>query len=183
MRILAKTLLAGLLLAALSAPASAQLPPQRMDLVKIEREIDSFSVETLEVFSLNQDGANHYYLTVGHLGFGDDVVQVMIDPLFELFIPLGDTVAEALASMQNIQQLLDETPGTSIEIEGCLAFGVPNDKLEPVKVTLLKPLLSKILAFSIQRGEYMRAAHLQKSDFNTLVRGVKFYQKIHPKEP
>lgn len=176
-------LLATLLLATLPVLASAQLPPQRMELVTVEHEIDSFSVERLEVFRLPQDGANHYYLTVGHLGFGDDVIQVMIDPLFELFIPLGDTVAEALASMQNIQQLLDEAPGTSIEVEGCLAFGVPNDQLEPVKVTLLRPLLSKILEFSIQRGEYMRAAHLSKSDFNTLVRGVKFYQKIHPKEP
>ncbi len=171
-------LLATSLLATFPFLTSAQLPPQRLELVKVENE-----VETFEVFKLPQGDAFNYYLSVGHLGFGDEVLQVMIDPLFELFIPLGGTVAEALESMQNIQQIFKEAPGTSMESEGCLAFGVPNDKREPVKITLIKPLLSKTLEFSIRREEYMRAAHIQKSEFDSLVRGVKFYQKIHPKEP
>ena len=46
----------------------------------------------------------------------------------------------------------------------------------------MKPVLSKILEFSVQREGYMRAAHMQKGEFDTLVRGVKFYQRLHPKE-
>lgn len=171
-----------LVLAILPVLASGQSIPQRLELVQIEKEIDSFSVETLEVFNMPEEGANHYYLTVGRLGFGDEVVQVLFDPISELFIPLGDTVAEALESLQQIQALFKQQPGASLETTGCLAIGFPNGNREPVRVKYMKPVLSKILEFSVQREGYMRAAHMQKGEFDTLVRGVKFYQRLHPNE-
>ena len=106
----------------------------------------------------------------------------MFDPISELFIPLGDTVAEALESLQQIQALFKQQPGASLETTGCLAIGFPNGNREPVRVKYMKPVLSKILEFSVQREGYMRAAHMQKGEFDTLVRGVKFYQRLHPKE-
>lgn len=171
-----------LVLAALPVLASAQNIPQRLELVQIEREIDSFSIETLEVFNMPAEGANHYYLTVGRLGIGDDVIQAYIDPLSELFIPLGESVAEALESMQQLQSLFKEQPGTGLETAGCVAIGFPNEKLEPVRVTYRKPLLTKSLEFTVQRDTYSRSAQMQKSDFDALVRGVKFYQRLHPNE-
>lgn len=35
------------------------------------------------------DGVNHYYLSVGHLGIGGDILQINFDRIFELFLPLG----------------------------------------------------------------------------------------------
>ena len=110
------------------------------------------------------------------------MIQAYIDPLSELFIPLGESVAEALESMQQLQSLFKEQPGTGLETAGCVAIGFPNEKLEPVRVTYRKPLLTKSLEFTVQRDTYSRSAQMQKSDFDALVRGVKFYQRLHPNE-
>lgn len=171
-----------LVLSALSALAFAQPIPVRIDLVKIENEVDSFTVETMSVFNMPEEGVNHYYLSVGRLGHGDDVIQVLFDPLSELFIPLGDTLAETIESMQQIQTLFKEQPGATMEMTGCLNIGFPTEKREPVRIKYMKPLLSKILEFSVQREDHIRAAHMQKSEFDSLLRGVKFYKRLHPKE-
>ena len=172
-----------------SVASFAQLSnlPQRLELVTVDLEVgDQGSLlstqENLEVFNMPKDGVNHYYLSVGHLGVGDDIIQFNIDPIFELFIPLGDTVAEALGKLQDLQTLFKGAKNESIELEGCLAAAFPNDNLETVTVTYQKVLLTKMLAFSVKRGEYIRATHIPKSQFNNLVRTLKFYKKIHPKE-
>lgn len=128
------------------------------------------------------DGENHYYLSVGHLGIGDDIIQFNIDPIFELFIPLGDTVAEAMDYLKELQSLLKGPKGKSMEIEGCLAAAFPNDKLEKVTVTYQKVLLTNLLEFKVEREGYTRATHIPKSQFNSLIRSLKFYRKLHPKE-
>ena len=186
----AKTTLPALLAMALfvAAPAlsSAQDFPRRDEIVRIENGEDDDNFlsipEILEVFSQPAGEGKQYFLSVGHLGFGDEVVQVLFDPLFELFIPLGGSLDEALASLQELQGLYNEPVGTGFEKQGCLAFGVPNDNLETVRVTYMKSLLSRLLEFTIEREGYIRSAHVQRSDFNAIVRGVKFYQKIHPNE-
>lgn len=155
--------------------------PQRNEIVRVEVGGEG-SDEIIEVFDQPVDGESHYFLSVGHLGFGDEVIQVLFDPIFELFIPLGDNLDEAMETLQQMQALFKEPVGTSLETTGCLAFGFPRENREPVKVTYRKPLLSKLLEFSVEREGYIRAAHLQKSDFNSLVRGMKFYKKLHPKK-
>ncbi|MBR5018409.1 MAG: hypothetical protein IKX53_02090 [Bacteroidales bacterium] len=161
--------------------------PQRLELVTVDLELgDEGSLlsteENLEVFNMPIDGVNHYYLSVGHLGIGNDVIQINFDPVFELFIPIGDTVAEALEYLQGLQDLFKGPKGTNREIEGCLAPAFPNDKLETVTVTYQKLLATKLLAFSVEREGYTRATHIPKSQFNSLVRNLKVYRKLHPKE-
>ena len=180
-------LILSLLVWSLAAVAQISKLPQRLELVTVDLEVGdqgSFlsTEENLEVFNMPVDGVNHYYLSVGHLGVGDDIIQFNIDPIFELFIPLGDTVAEALENLKGMQALFKGPKDESIEIEGCLAAAFPNDNLEKVTVTYQKVLLTKMLAFSVQRGEYIRATHIPKSQFNSLVTSLKFYKKIHPKE-
>ena len=161
--------------------------PQRLELVTVDLELgdeDSFlsTQENLEVFNMPVDGVNHYYLSVGHLGIGDDVIQFNIDPIFELFIPIGDTVAESLEYLQGLQALFKGPKGKSMEIEGCLAAAFPDDNLEKVTVTYKKVLLTNVLAFSVERQGYIRATHIPKNQFNSLVKSLKFYRKLHPKE-
>ena len=160
--------------------------PQRLELVTVELEVgDQGSLlsteESLEVFNMPEDGVNHYYLSVGHLGIGDDIVQFNIDPIFELFIPLGDTVAEALEYLQNLQALYKEPKGTSIETQGCLSAAYPRGNMEKVTVTYQKVLMTNLLAFSVERQGYTRATHIPKSQFNNLVRTLKIYRKLHPR--
>lgn len=157
---------------------------QRLEIAQVTAgDEDSASSETIEVFKMRgDDGVNRYYLSVGHLGFGDEIVQVQIDPLFELFIPLGDTLAEALDKLKELQALYKRPRGSSIEVSGSLAFGVPSEKFEPVKVTYRKLLLSRMLDFSVEREGYIRSAYVRKTDFGSLVNSVKFYRKLHPKE-
>ena len=170
-----------------SAAAIAQGIPQRLELVTVDLELgDDDSIlsteENLEVFNMPIDGENHYFLSVGHLGFGDDIIQFNIDPIYELFIPLGDTVAEAQEYLEKLQTLYKGSKGSSMEIEGCIAAAFPNDKLEKVTVTYQKVLLTHLLEFSVEREGYTRATHIPKSQFNALIRSLKIYRKLHKKE-
>ncbi len=173
-----------LLLATMPVFAFAQKSgmPQRHSLVEVTIDDDSIPAEYLDVFNAPVDGENHYFISVGHLGYGDEVVQLLFDPVFELFIPLGDSVSEALETLEKMQDLFKQDPGTGMEMQGCQAFGFPNQEREKVTVTYRKVFLDKMLEFSVQREGYIRSAHIGKSDFGSAVRGVKFYHKIHPKE-
>lgn len=119
------------------------------------------------------------YAQTSKLPRRDEIVKVEIDANS---IPLGDTVSEALETMKSMQALFKEESGASIELPGCLAFGFPDQKPETVKVTYRKSLLTKMLEFSIEREGYIRTTHIQKSDFGLAVRGISFYQKLHPKQ-
>lgn len=170
-----------------SVAAIAQGIPQRLELVTVDLELgdeDSLlsTEENLEVFNMPIDGVNHYYLSVGHLGLGDDIIQFNIDPLFELFIPIGDTVAEAMEYLEKLQALYKGPKGNSMEIEGCLALAFPNENLEKVTVTYQKVVVTNLLEFRVDREGYTRATHIPRSQFNALIRSLKIYRKLHPKE-
>lgn len=154
--------------------------PFRLELAEVEMDDDAVN---LEVFNMPVDGQNHYYLSVGNLGVGDEVVQINFDPLFELFIPLGDTVAEAMDRLTELQELVKTSPGNYVEMPGCLAVGFPTDQLETVKVTSRRFLLTRLLAFSVERDGYLRATHIPRSAINSLVSSMNFYRRLHPNEP
>ena len=150
---------------------------QRMEITQVEV---NDGVQSLEVFQMEDNG--HYYLSVGHLGIGDDIIQLNIDPIFELFIPLGETLAEAVEKLDQLKEFYKEDPRTSMEVDGCLCAAYPNDEWEPVTVTSRRVILTKVLEFSVKRDDFIRATHIAKSDFASLVAGVKLYKKIHPNE-
>lgn len=70
----------------------------------------------LEVFRMEDNGT--YYLSLGHLGIGNDIIQVQVDPLSELFIPLGGTLAEASETLNQMKDLYKREPGETIEMQG-----------------------------------------------------------------
>ena len=162
-----------------SAFAQDNKIPQRLEIVTIDDDDDD---AVLEMFDMPTDGQSHYFLSVGHLGFGDEIIQVQLDPLFELFLPLGDTLDEAQEALGQMQDLFKQSVGTSIEVTGNLALGYPRDDREPVKVAYKRFLLSRMLEFSVERDGYMRAAHIGRADFNSLITSLKLYRKIHPNE-
>ncbi len=171
--------IAALLLGSLAAFAQANKIPQRLELVQIE--INDGQIN-LEVFNMPKDGENNYFLALGRLGIGDEFVQLQIDPLSELFIPLGETLEEAVETLQFVQQLFKAEPGTAIEMDGCIGLAFPNGKLETVRVAHRQLVLSHMLEFSITRNGYVRATHIPRSDFNSLVSSLNVYRKLHPEE-
>lgn len=150
---------------------------QRLEIAEVTDEENGLSIE---VFRMQDNG--RYYLSVGHLGFGDDIVQFHIDPVFELFIPLGETLSEALENLKTYQGYYKLESGAGATTVGCLSALYPNDDFEKVSLTYRKVLLSKTLEFSVERRGAVRATHIPRSMFNSLVASVKIYQKIHPKE-
>lgn len=165
----------------MSLTLSAQISKfaKRMEIVELEINDGE---ERYEIFNYPGDSLNTYYLSVGHLGIGDDFIQFQIDPAFELFLPIGATLSESMETLKGLQELFKKEPGTSIEMQGCLALGVPVDELEPVTITFRKALLKRSLEFTVRRENYIRSTLVSKSDLGSLVTSLKFYRKFHPKE-
>lgn len=174
--------LAVLLLALMPVLASAQDNKFFKPIMTItEIEINDGAL-TLSVFSMPEDGQDHYFVSLGTLGIGDDIIQVNIDPVSELYIPLGDTLEEAQAKLEEIKDITKQPVGASMETLGTLSAGYPDKDRETVVVTHRKPLLQHLIEFAIHRNGYIRATYISKSEFGSLVSGVKFYRKLHPKE-
>ena len=79
---------------------------QRMEIVELESETSNVN---LQVFYMNDENPRVYYLSLGNLGVGIDLVQIDFDPVFELFIPLGGTLEEAIAKMEEILRNFPDT--------------------------------------------------------------------------
>ena len=116
------------------------------------------------------------------MGIGNKVVQVELDPVYQLYIPLGDNITDAVAYMEELKTLFKEPKGTKREIQGSFKPFFPGENLETIQVFKYKPLLTNQLQFVIERDGYERVAYLSKSDFNTLLSGLKFHGKLYPSE-
>ena len=157
-----------------------QKAAQRMELAVVETEVGGYETAQMEVFEMRDSGT--YWLSVGHLGIGTDLVQLDFDPVFELFIPLGNSLEEALAKMKEFQAFYKAPRLSTMEVQGCLAAMYPSENFETVTITSRRLLGGKILSFSVQRDDFVRATYITKSDFNSLVFTLKAYKALHPKE-
>ncbi len=176
-----KKILVFLLALTLSLSSFAQ-DPRLTEMVEIAQvEADNGNVQ-LDVFSVPIDGQKTYYLSVGTMGIGTEIVQIDVDPITRLFIPLGNTLEEAMESLDKLKEMAKSEPGTTTEIDACFAPLIPNGNLEKVKVVSRKLLLSRSLEFCIEKEGYVRATYIPRSDLGAIASSVKFYKKIHPKE-
>lgn len=182
--ITSKRIIIALLLALTPIMSSAQVlekAAKRMELVSVESEIGEAFTTELSVFQMDDD--HSYWLSVGHPGIGSEIVQLKFDPVYEMFIPLGDTLDEAIETMKDLLDIYSRPRLYSTEVQGCLAAMYPDgEKLEPVTITSRRVLLTKILSFAVQRDDFVRSTFIDRSDFNSLVTSLKLYKKIHPKE-
>ena len=158
----------------------------RMEIVQSDEEaIDGLVRTNLEVFYMGDEEPRTYYLSLGHLGIGGDIVQIEVNPLFELFIPLGNTLEEAIAKMEEIKAFYKQPKLSTMEIEGCYALAYPTDELVTVKLTRRQFLASKTVEFSIPApgsDTAVQATYVSKGDFSGITGSLKFYKKLHPKQ-
>lgn len=146
-------------------------------ITELEREDGS------EICVFYMPDMNQYYYEVGSLGIGVDVLQVEFDPVYSLFIPLGETLEEAQAKLEEFNAHAKTARGSKMVVAGVLAFGYPNDEdLEPVTITARRILITRKLEFSVTRGDWIRATFVPRSEVVSMINGVKIYRKLHPKE-
>ena len=168
-----------LLAAFLATSLFAQNTVLRQRLELAESEDETYGIN-LEVFKMQDNGK--YYLSVGNLGIGSDILQIKFDPVYELFIPLGETLEQAMETMKDIKDFYKMSRKQSKIIDGCLCAAYPDDKFEPVTVTRRQFLATKVLEFGVQRDDFVRATHISKNNFNAVYTSLKLYKKLHPKE-
>lgn len=169
---------AAALLLGLSLSAQTPKLQARASIAEFEDEVSHF-----EVFPLDMgNGQKQYYLCLGRIYHGDDIVQVGIDPVSEMFVYLGGTMDEAIATMESMLPWFELPNGSVNEVEGIITVIQPSGKNGILKVKSLKPLLTRNLEFYEERDGYIIAASISRSAFKNLVSGVKFYRKLHPKQ-
>ena len=120
-------------LAVLSFGQNKVLRP-RIEIVEVETEIDEAFTTELEVFYMNDENPRMYYLSLGHLGIGTDIIQLQFDPVYELFIPLGGTLEEAIAKMQEIKNFYKAPRKSTMELEGSFAVAYPTKEISLPKL-------------------------------------------------
>lgn len=137
-----------------------------------------------EVFYMADESPRVYYLSVGNLGIGSNIIQVGFDPVYELFIPLGGSLDEAIATLNGLKDFCKQPRLSTMEIQGF--FSVANPSGDPVTITVTsrRRLFTKLLEFSLPTSSdgLVRATYVTRCNFRSLVGGVKFYKAIHPSE-
>ena len=180
-----KRLLLNIVLACMAVAAFSQnkLLRPRIEIAQLENDVTIDAIE-MEVFYMNDEDPRMYYLSLGHIGVGTDIVQIDFDPVFELFVPLGGTIKEAIAKMEEIKTWFKEDRLTEHELTGYFSLAYPGGDPVSIKVTSRRLLASKILEFSLPTGTegIVRATHIGKAEFGSLLSSVKIYKKIHPKQ-
>ncbi len=164
------------------AQTSKVLRP-RVEIAQVETE--DIKTVAMEVFYMNDENPRTYYLSLGNLSIGGHIVSIEADPLFELFIPLGNTIDEAIAKMEEIKAMYKMPKRSSSEIIGNFALAYPTDDLIKVTVTRRQFVFSRLLEFSIPTPgseTVVRNTHITKSNFSSLLGSLKIYRKLHPKE-
>lgn len=179
-----KRIITAIVLAFIAFSAYAQnssVLRQRIEIAECSSEENNIE---MEVFYMNDENPRTYYLSLGGLGVGTDIIQIGFDPIYEVFIPLGGNLDEAIAKMKEIKELYTLPRKASVEMTGCFAALYPNDNIVTYTVTSRRLLSSKILEFSLPTGTegIVRATHIYKADFSSLLVGLKLYKKLHPKE-
>jgi hypothetical protein len=112
-----RKLIAALAMALAATLVYAQNPSILRPRIEIVSASDEDSGPGLEVFYMGDEDPRMYYLSLGHLAVGSEMVQVYIDPLTELFVPLGATVEEALARLEEIKDLFKMPKGQAEDLE------------------------------------------------------------------
>ncbi|MBO4434565.1 MAG: hypothetical protein J5769_03825 [Bacteroidales bacterium] len=139
----------------------------------------------MEVFYMNDESPRVYYLSVGNLGIGSNIIQIGFDPVYELFIPLGGTLEEVLFRLQELKDFCKQPKGTTMEIQGLFSVAYPTGDPVTITATSRRFIFTKQLEFSIptEKEGVVRATRMSRGKFNGIIASAKMYKFIHPDEP
>lgn len=160
---------------------------QSLDLSRLSKRMEITTIEDddiikYEIFSMEDEGQKHYFISLGNVFYGDEIIQIA-EPVRELFVPIGDSVPQAQATLQEWQTLFKEKPRSkTFTVDGCVSLGVPGSKFEPVTISYYKSLFTRYLEFRIHRDGYIGTASISKSDLSSLVTSLKIEHRLRPND-
>lgn len=172
--------LLAVLICTVSAFGQGSLWKPTMSIVELDNDNH---LGTISVFNMPEEGQNHYYLCLGPMGLGDEIIQITLDPVSQLFIPLGCSLEEAQAQLEAFKAQVTGPAGEVTEVTGVLAIGNPSmADPETITVTSRRLIFTRQLEFTAQREGYLRAAFITNSELGTMLNGVKFHRKLYPND-
>jgi len=157
----------------------------RMEIVEIEDNDESYSLFSYK----DEDGTFGYYLGLGHEYrlleiFVDGDSHSSFSHLDETCLWMGETVADAYASLERLLALLEEEPGTTAEFP-CRMTGGAERLTASVTATCIvvkRFLQAKRLQFHFPVGNRTGEAELSKSALKSLRWSLNVNQKLHPSD-
>lgn len=181
-----KKILVSLAIACITLCSYAQknLPVgMRSEITEIEQNDDAYSLFQYK----DRDGNLGYYLSLVHTDmtleaiFGDDA-NMSVSRFDECCLYLGETADDAQAALASLLDLLDEEPGTVREYDARLTNGAEMlTGKATVECLVRKSLFGKRLEFRFDGRYHLNEVQLTKGNVKSLIAGLKFYRKLHPK--
>ena len=180
-----KTLIALLIVCgtAFAAYAQKDIPAgQRYEAVQLDDNDDVFSVFKYK----DADGTFGYYMSVGHTTSRVDIeVGSLFDGSFkktpETCICLGSNAEEAMKTLDELLELLNEEVGTVKELPCRNTNGVSLLDYSTASCEIVKPFLSgKRLRIAFKCYDHVYEADLTKGNLKSLRSGLKWNQKLQP---
>ena len=170
-----------------AASASAQNLPakMRMEVTEIEQNDDVYSI-----FRYTDDDAAdaECYLglrtVLGGFEFSFDGFSGGISDFDETCLSMGGSLTDAISFMDTLLDLVDQQPGTSIELASRpVVFLEGLGDYTTTSCTVVKTLFGKRLEFVFEgRGGRTSVIQLTKGNLKTLCSGLKFHKKLHPED-
>lgn len=181
-----KRILIALALACLTLCSYAQknLPAgMRSEITEIEQNDDTYTLFQYK----DRDGNLGYYLSLLHTN-GSVSFEILemgntsISSFDECCLYLGETYDQALEALTDLVDLFSEAAGTTRELEGRRTNGAEG-LTDPITITcvLRKGLLGKHLDLRFEGRNRPAEVQLSKSSVKSLISGLKFHRKLHPK--
>ena len=156
----------------------------RMEVYEIEQNDDVFSLFTYK----DEDGTFGYYLSVGHefnlLEIFTDDSNSSFSHVDEACLWLGETPADAYASLDRMLALLEEEPGTTAEFPCRLTAGAEwlTGTATATFIVVRRFILGKRLSIHFPSGSHTAEVDLSRSTLKSLRWGLNLDQKLHPSE-
>ena len=181
-----KRLLTTLALACMTLFAVAQNSPvgMKMEIAEVGDDDNQFSIFTYR----DPDGAFGYYLGVGR---EFDLLEIFSDDRSSSFgivdetcLVMGETMDDAFAFLDSLQELLEEAPGTTAEFPCRMTTGADQLFAPSVAnaIVVKRFLQGKRLSFHFISGKHSAEVDMTRSDIKMLRWNLNLYRKIHPDE-
>ena len=178
-----KRFFTALVLACMTLFAVAQNSPSgmRMEIAEVGENDNEYSIFTYK----DDNGDFGYYLGLGHVyrilevdfGFGN---ASTLDHIDETCIYLGATADEAYTSLENMLAMLDNNPGTAVDIPCRMTNGVfLTDSSMATCIVVKRFFQRKRLCFHFVSGPRTAEADLTRSAIKSLRWNLKVAQKVH----
>ncbi|MBR4146633.1 MAG: hypothetical protein IKU00_01935 [Bacteroidales bacterium] len=154
----------------------------RMEVTEITQDNNEYSIFTYK----DDDGTFGYYLSLGRVYrileiIVNDRNSSTLDHISETCLYLGTTADEAYDALEHLLDLLDQEPGTAVDIPCRLTNGSPTltDSSTATCIVVKRFFQRKRLCFLFTSGRHTAQVDLTRSALKSLRWNLKMAQKLN----